>query len=150
MSNQLHDNSLTAYRTQHGLTQAQAARLVGCNDRNEIAKYEHGAYLPNLTRAAGLASAYRTSVETLFPLLFKVARNQTERRWKMLNRLRPKPYDPTSNHITVLAIYTATRKVGVAVFEVAASAQDTPAPSANQKGAARRRQARRTARPLPA
>ncbi len=123
---------------------------MGCNDRSEIAKYEHGAYLPNLTRAAGLASAYRTSVETLFPLLFKVARNQTARRWKMLNRLRPKPYEPTSNSITVLAIYTATRKVGVAVFEVAAPTADTPAPPANQKGAARRRQARRTARPLSA
>ncbi len=142
MSNTLHSNSLTTYRTQHGLSQDQAARLVGCNDRNELAKYERGAYLPNLTRTAGLASAYRTSVEALFPKLFAHARTLTERRWKTLNSLRPKPYDPTRNSITVLAVYPGTRKMGVAVFEVATSAPDTPAPPANQKGPARRRQTR--------
>ena len=112
-----HMNTLAALRRQHGLSQTQAARLLGCRKRQQIARYERGERLPSLPKAACFAAAYRVPLSELFPALFMQARRATEQRWQMIRRLRqPKPYDPPPNSTTVLALYPGTRKMGMAVF----------------------------------
>ena len=124
----LHINPLTSHRHRHDLSQKEAARLVGCGNSHKLALYEQGKRLPTLPKAFSLAAAYRTSVEALFPALASRVHTETERRWKTLLRTRS-VYDPKPDKQTVLAIYLATRKVGVAVFQAPTPAPSDPAPA---------------------
>ncbi len=117
MSRSRHVNTLAAVRQQHGLSQAQAAKLVGCKERQKIARYERGERLPNLPKAATFATAYQVPVEQLFPSVFNQARLVTERNRAKLTRYQPTPYVPSANTTTILALYPGTRNIGMAVFE---------------------------------
>ncbi len=119
MSNQLSDITLKTLRTQHGLSQAQVARLTG-NTQQQMSRLEQGSELPSLPTAARLAALLHTPVDALFPALFARARLQTERRLQAFNRTRRQPYVPSPDTLTVLALYPSIRRLGRAVFEAPA------------------------------
>jgi transcriptional regulator with XRE-family HTH domain len=115
MSTQQQNNTLATHRKKRGLTQAQAALLVGCRKPQKIARYERGLRFPSLPRTARLAAAYNSTVERLFPLLFAEARAEIARNWAQLNRQRER-YAPPPTATTMLTLYPGTHKVGMAVF----------------------------------
>jgi putative transcriptional regulator len=60
-------NRLLALRTQHGLTQAALAELVGVS-RKTINTVENGVFIPSTLLALKLARALGEPVEALFSL----------------------------------------------------------------------------------
>jgi len=112
-----HANALALARQRCGLSQARAARLLGCRARQKIACYERGERLPQLPRAMALAAAYEVPVEQLFPDLWAQVQRAIESSRRTLARTRKPTYVPHPNATTVLALYPGMRKVGLAVFE---------------------------------
>lgn len=60
-------NNLKAYRTQHKLTQAELAAMIGVS-RKTINTVENGIFVPSVIIALQLARVLNTSVEELFEL----------------------------------------------------------------------------------
>ena len=116
-----HHNTLTQARQHCGLSQARAARLVGCRTRQKIACYERGERLPQLPRALALAAAYGVPVEALYPALWTQVQATIAQRQRTLARTSNRTYVPHPNATTVLALYPGTRKMGMAVFEALSS-----------------------------
>lgn len=57
-------DNLKAARMRAGMTQADAAKVIGCN-QTRISVYEGGHEIPRIARLRELASAYSTTVEEL-------------------------------------------------------------------------------------
>jgi transcriptional regulator with XRE-family HTH domain len=110
-------NALVQARQRRGLSQTQAARLVGCRTRQKIAGYERGERLPTLPRVFALAAAYELPVEQLYPALWAQVQAATQQRQRRCARIRKPTYVPRPNATTILALYPGTRKIGMAVFE---------------------------------
>jgi transcriptional regulator with XRE-family HTH domain len=59
-------NHLRRYRKARGLSQRQAARILGYANSSRLSKWEHGSCLPNSRNLFRLAAAYRTLVDALY------------------------------------------------------------------------------------
>jgi len=113
-------NRLAEFRNHYRLSQSQAAFLIGCGDRQKIARYERGERLPSLRSAASIAAAYQTSLDQLFPEIFAQANAEVHRNQKVLTQtFQSTAYEPASHNPITLALYPGTRKIGMAVFEKA-------------------------------
>ena len=109
-------NKLADFRVCRKLSQSYVARLIGCADRQKIARYEQGKQLPRIDRAARFSSLYGTTLERLFPAVFDAVRIDIAGRLEALNH--GKTYAPTPGTTIVLALYPGVRRWGVAVFSV--------------------------------
>jgi transcriptional regulator with XRE-family HTH domain len=71
-------NNLWQARHRAALERKQVAFLIGKKSPEEISRYEHGRYLPNLETALKLEIIYRTPVNLLFQELFVQLRTEIE------------------------------------------------------------------------
>lgn len=63
-------NALKACRVARGLSQSEAARLLGHKDKTWISHWETGDALPNLVSVIRLSMLYGEPIECMFPGLY--------------------------------------------------------------------------------
>ena len=66
-----YENNLPIRRKALGLTQKEIASYLGLKNSSEISRWEKGKRIPSLKNAIGLAIILNSTVEELFPGLFK-------------------------------------------------------------------------------
>jgi DNA-binding transcriptional regulator YiaG len=73
-------NHLRRYRKARGLSQRDAARILGFADASCISRWEQGVCLPSPRNLFRLASLYRTLVDGLYIDLLRALREEIRRR----------------------------------------------------------------------
>lgn len=81
-------NLLRRYRKARGLSQRQAARILGVGSTSMISRWEKGISLPNALNVFKLAALYRTMADPMFPNLTRMLREKLLKREEEI--LRPK------------------------------------------------------------
>jgi len=76
----LHSNSLKRYRKARGLTQKEAAKILGLKSTSMISRWEKGVCLPNALNIFRLAVLYRTMADALFIDLLRALRDELHKR----------------------------------------------------------------------
>lgn len=59
-------NHLRKYRRARGLTQRQAARIIGVAHASSLSRWEHGIGMPSVRNMFRLSAVYRTLVDALY------------------------------------------------------------------------------------
>lgn len=72
-------NQLRKYRKARGLTQRDAARLLGFMDASCISRWEKGVCIPNTINLFRLAALYRTLVDALYIDVLRTVRENIRR-----------------------------------------------------------------------
>lgn len=73
-------NRLRKYRKARGLTQRDAARILGFTDASCISRWERGVSLPSPTNLFRLAALYRVMVDGLYIDMLRILREEIRRR----------------------------------------------------------------------
>lgn len=73
-------NHLRRYRRARGLSQRDAAKILGFADASCISRWEHGACLPNTVNLFKLAALYRTLVDALYIDMLRTIRDNVQQR----------------------------------------------------------------------
>ena len=111
----------------HAVSPDSIASELGLKEGTELLSV-NGRALTDFLDWEFLTADDQFEVEALFPDLANRAQREVEQRWNTMLRSRS-IYDPKPDKQTVLAIYLATRKVGVAVFQAPAPVPSDPAPA---------------------
>jgi len=73
-------NLLRRYRKARGLTQRQAARILGVGSTSMVSRWEKGISLPSSLNIFKLAVLYRTMADTMFPNLTQILKEKILKR----------------------------------------------------------------------
>lgn len=73
-------NQLRKYRKARGLTQREAARILGFADASSLSRWEQGVRLPNVMNLFRLAALYWTLVDALYIDTLRTIRAEVRRR----------------------------------------------------------------------
>jgi len=73
-------NQLRKYRKARGLTQREAARILGFADASSLSRWEQGICLPSVMNMFRLAALYRTLVDALYIDALRTIREEIRRR----------------------------------------------------------------------
>jgi len=79
-------NLLRRYRKARGLSQRQAARILGIGSTSMISRWEKGISLPNTLNVFKLALLYRTMADPMFPDLTRMLRDELIKREEQMGR----------------------------------------------------------------
>jgi transcriptional regulator with XRE-family HTH domain len=79
-NNRIISNQLRKYRKARGLSQCDAAHILGFADSSRISRWERGACLPTATNLFKLAAAYRTLVDALYIDVLREIREEVRNR----------------------------------------------------------------------
>jgi DNA-binding XRE family transcriptional regulator len=75
-----HFNQLRKYRKARGLSQVDAAHILGFADGSRISRWERGQCLPTTINLFRLAAAYKTMVDALYIDVLREIRNEVQTR----------------------------------------------------------------------
>jgi transcriptional regulator with XRE-family HTH domain len=79
-------NLLRRFRKARGLSQRQAARILGVGSTSMISRWEKGISLPNTTNVFKLAALYRTMADPMFPNLTRMLKDELIKREEQLRQ----------------------------------------------------------------
>ena len=79
-------NQLRKYRKARGLSQCDAARILGFSDGSRISRWERGTCLPTAINMFKLAALYRTLVDALYIDVLRQIREEVKRREEKIPR----------------------------------------------------------------
>jgi transcriptional regulator with XRE-family HTH domain len=81
-------NLLRRYRKARGLSQRQAARILGIGSTSMISRWEKGICLPSTLNVFKLAALYRTMADPMFPNLTKMLKEELVKREEQLRQAK--------------------------------------------------------------
>ena len=91
-------NTLRTERKRSGLSQKEAAQLLGLNTSTQLSRYEHNHREPSLKAALTLQAIYRVPIHELFAGLYLEIQSHVERRATQLHATLPKSPDRLTTH----------------------------------------------------
>lgn len=86
------DNYLRSHRKRTGLSQTEAAFVLGCRSGTRVSRHERFVRTPGLRNALAYETLYRAPVRELFAGLYeKVEKGTLQRAWLLALRLGKRP-----------------------------------------------------------
>jgi len=73
-------NHLRKYRKARGLSQRDAARILGYVNSSRLSRWEHGTCLPKPVNMFKMAALYRTLVDALYIDMLRSIREEVQKR----------------------------------------------------------------------
>lgn len=87
-NNKVYLNCLKRYRRAMGLTQKEAAKILGLKSTSMISRWEKGVCLPSALNIFRLAVLYRTMADALFIDLLRALKDQLRKKEEEVLRNR--------------------------------------------------------------